>query len=190
MSKPRDDRPTTHILNPGERGNLPSGVTGPFVRAQFEAAMLEYRLYLCYRGAATDEMYYQTAPTVAPCARATFDHMAGHEKPIPFLTLRDEQAKQLMDSLWDSGVRPTESRDRGDTIAAKDAHIRSLETTIDKLFKLLYPDLPLGKVREANPGAFAPPHTDLVPDGPSMKDPGTGAKYDHGDERARRGGDQ
>lgn len=123
-------RPTEIILNPGSNERPPGGIVGPFARAVFDPAWNRVSVYLFYRGP-TGDVYVQSAPTVAPCAKA--EPGGDADRSLPFLSLRDEEAKSLMDSLWDAGIRPTASRDRVETIAAKDAHIADLKSILDRV---------------------------------------------------------
>lgn len=49
------------------------------------------------------------------------------------ISLSPEQAKDLLEGLWQEGFRPSDAVDRSDTINAMDRHIKSLEAEIEFL---------------------------------------------------------
>lgn len=46
-------------------------------------------------------------------------------------------AQNLMDQLWNAGIRPTDSRDKSDVINAKDKHIEHMREVNFRLLNLL-----------------------------------------------------
>lgn len=94
---------------------------------------------LCFtRGEGTaSESFAKPMEFVEPPEK--FEETAGHTVSLPF-----EDASQLMNELWAAGIRPTE--DMGSTgqlsamkevVAAKNAHVTSLEAEVDYLRRLL-----------------------------------------------------
>jgi hypothetical protein len=52
------------------------------------------------------------------------------------IVLREEDAKILMNELWNTGIRPSEQRDRSETLNAKDQHINDLRKVLDAFIQL------------------------------------------------------
>jgi hypothetical protein len=57
------------------------------------------------------------------------DECQGNYTP-PAFVLDDQEAQVLMDTLWDAGVRPAESRDHSDTVRAMKAHLEDMRTLV------------------------------------------------------------
>ena len=52
------------------------------------------------------------------------------EEPPDMLNLQTEQAQQLMDELWNCGIRPTEGAGSAGAMAAVQAHLKDLQTLV------------------------------------------------------------
>ena len=48
----------------------------------------------------------------------------------PFMVLDSDAAQNLLDQLYEAGVRPSHGVDKGDVILAKDEHIKDLRTLV------------------------------------------------------------
>jgi hypothetical protein len=54
----------------------------------------------------------------------------------PTMALPMEEAKQLMQALWDAGVRPEYGNASGAHVAALQAHIKFAESVVDKVYSI------------------------------------------------------
>lgn len=57
----------------------------------------------------------------------------------PFLLMEKPQAKQLMDDLWNAGVRPSNFVDNQGTAAAMKEHINDLRNVLNKIYERWLP---------------------------------------------------
>lgn len=48
----------------------------------------------------------------------------------PFLKLEVDQAQELMDSLWECGLRPSEGTGSAGSLAATQAHLKDMQTIV------------------------------------------------------------
>ncbi len=51
---------------------------------------------------------------------------------LPLLTLRDTEAQELMDSLWQCGLRPSEGSGSAGSLAATQAHLKDMRVLVAK----------------------------------------------------------
>jgi hypothetical protein len=56
----------------------------------------------------------------------------GAEHPEPTLSLRQDEAQQLMDELWRVGLRPSEGTGSAGAMAAVQAHLADMRTLVFK----------------------------------------------------------
>jgi hypothetical protein len=52
--------------------------------------------------------------------------------PSPLLTLRTEEAQQLMDELWNAGLRPSEGSGSAGSLAATQRHLEDMRALVFK----------------------------------------------------------
>lgn len=57
------------------------------------------------------------------------------EPPTPTMTLRPEDAQQLMDQLWSCGLRPTEGSGSAGSLAATERHLKDMQRLTFALLK-------------------------------------------------------
>lgn len=79
------------------------------------------------------ELYvFADIESVRYCAtEVTFEKLEdGSRHPHETLAINEATAKQLMDSLWQAGVRPSDQFGRREGLTAKQAHIDDLRTVL------------------------------------------------------------
>jgi len=54
----------------------------------------------------------------------------------PFAQISIESAQQLMDELWQCGLRPSEGTGSAGSLAATEKHLRDMRTIVDKMLKV------------------------------------------------------
>jgi len=52
--------------------------------------------------------------------------------PLPFLSLEPEAAQNLMDELWNAGLRPTEGTGSAGSLAATERHLADMRALVFK----------------------------------------------------------
>lgn len=93
----------------------------PFIRVLAHRSYLTFgvSLLVCRFGNGD-----QTPTEIA--APLTFEPYDQTSVAEPTLTLRDDQAQQLMDALWDAGIRPTAGHGSVGALKQAEDHIESL----------------------------------------------------------------
>jgi hypothetical protein len=65
----------------------------------------------------------------------------GYMRP-PLITLRIQQAQQLMDELWQCGLRPTEGTGSAGSLAATQAHLKDMRAIAMNLLDMGPQEIP------------------------------------------------
>ena len=79
-------------------------------------------------------------------ARVTFEEIPRDQaiRPEHQFTLDDEEARAIMDALWNVGIRPTDGRDKSDQINALERHLADMRALA---FKVTPPDIEAGAIK-------------------------------------------
>ena len=65
------------------------------------------------------------------------DELGSLATAAPFVSLTPTAAQALMDSLWDSGMRPTEGKGSAGSFAAQGEHLKDMKAFNDRLLQMI-----------------------------------------------------
>jgi len=69
-------------------------------------------------------------------ASLTYAPIKEYTVPPPTITMSKQEAQVLMDSLWDSGIRPTEGAGSAGSLAATQKHLQDMRKIVFKQLKI------------------------------------------------------
>ena len=77
------------------------------------------------------------------CTGFTFEErIAGSHNPDSVFSLSMNEAQILIDSLWDSGVRPTEGSGSAGSLKATEKHLDDMRTIVSKELNVQFLNIP------------------------------------------------
>lgn len=73
---------------------------------------------------------------IAVATNITFEVIQSHHVPQPLTTLELNEAQELMDELWNCGIRPTDGAGSAGAMQRAENHIKDLQKITYKLLKI------------------------------------------------------